>query len=286
LNALLRLTVAHRTTLLQNATHASQTALMVALNALLSHTTLELYPSITEHVFDVTTVMSDYIADDVRIYTARMESVKATDSPRCHFILGMAAPVDGWLVLTKPVNLVANPQPSSQPSTPITQGQASPYQSPQLTAATPASPHLRYFNSQQQQRQQVQQTQQAQQMRTYQQYPQHSMQANRQLPAQLQRTPSYQASPSPLQQMQHMQQMQQRAMQPSPVYTQRPTPAAGPAQVGTQAPPPGKLQIRQEREVRQYPFVQPRWEILAESSGNPSQNETAINLQLFGARKV
>jgi mediator of RNA polymerase II transcription subunit 12 len=269
---------------------------MVALNALLSHTTLELYPSITEHVFDVTTVMSDYIADDVRIYTARMESVKATDSPRCHFILGMAAPVDGWLVLTKPVNLVANPQPSSQPSTPITQGQASPYQSPQLTAATPASPHLRYFNSQQQQRQQVQQTQQAQQMRTYQQYPQHSMQVNRQLPAQLQRTPSYQASPSPLQQMQHMQQMQglaqQRASQPSPVHSQRPTPAAG--QGGAGGPVGGNVALSKlqtsntnpQREFRQYPFVQPRWEILVESNDNPNLNESAINLSLFGARKV
>jgi mediator of RNA polymerase II transcription subunit 12 len=274
---------------------------MGALNALLSHTTLELYPSITEHVFDVATIISDYVSDDVRIHTARMESAKATDSPRCHFILGVAAPVDGWLVLTKPINLVANPQPSSQPSTPITQSQASPYQSPQLTAATPATPHLRYFNSsqqqqQQQQQQQRQQMQQAQQMRSYPQYPQHSMQSNRQLPAQLQRAPSYQASPSPLQQMQHMQQMQslaqQRASQPSPVHSQRPTPAVG---QGVGGGPVGgnatlsKLQTPnagQQREFRQYPFVQPRWEILAESSGNPNLNETAINLSLFGARKV
>jgi len=91
-------------------------------------------------------------------------------------------------------------------------------------------------------------------------------------------------------QMQQMQQMQQRAMQPSPVYSQRSTPAASQSQTssqgqtGTQAP--GKLQIRQDREIRHYPFVQPRWEILAESSGNPNGNETAINLSLFGARKV
>lgn len=41
-----------------------------------------------------------------------------------------------------------------------------------------------------------------------------------------------------------------------------------------------------QREVKQYPFMQPRWEILAESSGNPNLNETAISLSLFGARKV
>jgi mediator of RNA polymerase II transcription subunit 12 len=273
---------------------------MVALNVLHAHTILELYPSITEHVFDVTTILSDYMSDDVRIHTARMESARATDSPRCHFILGVAAPVDGWLVLTKPVNLPANPQTSSQPSTPITtQSQPSTYQSPQLTASNPATPQQRYFNQQQQQRQQIQQVQQAhqaQQMRTYPQYPQHSMQPNRQLPAQLQRTPSYQASPSSLQQLQHMQQMQglaqQRASQPSPVHSQRPTPAAGQGSAG--GPVGGnaalsKLQTsnaNQQREFRQYPFVQPRWEILAESSGNPNLNETAINLSLFGARKV
>jgi mediator of RNA polymerase II transcription subunit 12 len=270
---------------------------MVALNVLHTHTTLELYPSITEHVFDVTTILSDYMSDDVRIHTARMESARATDSPRCHFILGVAAPVDGWLVLTRPVNLPVNPQTSSQPSTPITtQSQASPYQSPQLTASNPATPQQRYFNQQQQQRQQIQQAHQAQQMRTYPPYAQHSMQPNRQLPAQLQRTPSYQASPSPLQQLQHMQQMQglaqQRASQPSPVHSQRPTPAA--SQGGAGGPVGGnaalsKLQTshaNQQREFRQYPFVQPRWEILAESSGNPNLNETAINLSLFGARKV
>lgn len=106
------------------------------------------------------------------------------------------------------------------------------------------------------------------------------------LPAQLQRTPSGQATPAPLTPMQQMQQMQQRAMQPSPVYSQRSTPAAGQGQGQAGAQPPGKLQLKQEKEIRHYPFVQPRWEILAESSGNPTGNETAINLSLFGARRV
>lgn len=143
----------------------------------------------------------------------------------------------------------------------------------------------------------MQQAQQAQQMRAYPPYTQQPMHPNnRGLPAQLQRTPSYQSSPSPLQQMQHMQQMQglaqQRATQPSPVHSQRQAPAA--SQGGTGGPVGGntaasKLQgshNHQPREIRQYPFVQPRWEILAESSGNPNLNETAINLSLFGARKV
>jgi mediator of RNA polymerase II transcription subunit 12 len=275
---------------------------MTTLKALLAHTTLELYPAITEHVFDVATILSDYISDDVRNSAARLESSGAPESPLSHFIMGAAAPVDGWLVLTKPVNLPPNPQTSSQPSTPITaQNQASPYQSPQLAASNPATPQQRYFNQQQQQqqqqqRQQLQQAQQAQQMRNYSQYPQHAMQPNRQLPGQLQRTPSYPVSASPLQQMQQMQQMQglaqQRATQPSPVHSQRSTPAAGQGGVG--GPVGGnsalsKLQTsytNQQREMRQYPFMQPRWEILAESSGNPNLNETAINLSLFGARKV
>jgi mediator of RNA polymerase II transcription subunit 12 len=264
---------------------------MIALEALLTHTTLVLYPAIVEHVFDVAIILSDHISDDVRIHIARLESTRATECPRSHFILGVAAPVDGWLVLTKPVNL---PQSSPQPSTPNTaQNQASPYQSPHLNSSTPATPQQRYYNQQHQQRQQVQQ---AQQMRTYPQYPQQSIPPNRQLPAQLQRTPSYQSSSSPLQQMQHMQQMQglaqQRASQPSPVHSQRSAPAAG--QGGAGGPVGGttalsKMQAshaNQQKEMRQYPFVQPRWEILAESSGNPSLNETAINLSLFGARKV
>jgi mediator of RNA polymerase II transcription subunit 12 len=283
LNALLRLAVSHASTLVTNATHQHQSAMMSALTALLTHAQLETYPTIAEHIFDVTVFLSDYISDDVRFHVTRLDGVRLANDARCVFILGVTAPVDGWLVLAKPVNPPLN-QASSQPPTPTPlQTQPTPYQSPQLSATGSASPQQRYFN-QQQQRQQQMQAQAQQQMRTYPQYPVHPQ--NKMLPAQLQRNPSGQASPSPLQQMQHMQQMQQRAMQPSPVYTQRPNPAAGPAQVGTQAPPPGKLQIRQEREVRQYPFVQPRWEILAESSGNPSQNETAINLQLFGARKV
>jgi mediator of RNA polymerase II transcription subunit 12 len=296
LHALLRLAIAHGSTMLRNATHANQTALTVALQALLTCPTLELFPSIAEHIFDVAVVLSDHISDDARIQVAALDSVKVMNSPRSHFITGSAAPVDGWLVLTKPVTLPLHPQVSSQPSTPATvHSQPSPYQSPQPTPSMPATPQQRYFSQQQQQRQQMQHAQQAQQMRSYPQYPQHPMQSGRQLPAQLQRTPSYQNSPSPLQQMQQIQQMQslaqQRATQPSPVHSQRSTPAASQGNMG--GPVGGaslsKMQTtfaNQQREVRQYPFVQPRWEILAESSGNPNLNETAINLSLFGARKV
>ncbi|CAO2657656.1 Nn.00g037820.m01.CDS01 [Neocucurbitaria sp. VM-36] len=289
LNALLRLAVTHGQMMLRNATHAHQTALMVAMNALVSHPALEFYTSISEHIFDVAVSLSDYISDDVRSHVSRLDSVKAIDDPRCLFILGATAPVDGWLVLTKPINPPLN-QPTSQPPTPgASQSQPSPYQSPQMSATGPSTPQQRYFNQQQQRQQQQMQAQQAQQMRNYSPHSQHSTSQNKMLPAQLQRTPSNQASPSPLQQMQHMQQMQglaqQRATQPSPVYSQRPTPAASQGSQSS-ATGPGKLQLRQEKEMRQYPFVQPRWEILAESSGNPNANETAINLSLFGARKV
>lgn len=272
--------------MMRNATHVHQAALMVAMKSLVAHPTLEVYPSISEHIFDVAAFMSDYISEDVRNHVARLDNGRLADDSRTLFILGATAPVDGWLVLTKPINHPLN-QPSSQPPTPgLTQSQPSPYQSPQMSASGPATPQQRYFN--QQQRQQQLQAQQAQQMRPYSQYPQHPAQQNKNLPAQLQRVPSNQPSPSPLQQMQHMQQMQslaqQRATQPSPVYSQRSAPASG--QAGMSGAVPAKLQIRQEKEVRQYPFVQPRWEILAESSGNPTANETAINLSLFGARKV
>jgi mediator of RNA polymerase II transcription subunit 12 len=303
LDALLRLAVAHGSALLRNAAHTSETALTIAFQTLLANPVLELYPSIAEHIFDVAVIMSDYISDDVRNNVARLHGAWALDAPRAHFIIGAAVLVDGWLVLTKPVNPPATPHDPSQSSTPATsQTLSSPYQSPQMASPMPATPQQRYFNQhqqQQQQRQQMQQAQQAQQMRNYPQYPQQPVHPNRQLPAQLQRTPSYQSSQSsqsPLQQMQQMQQTQgyaqQRATQPSPVpSSQRSTHAAGQGGMGGPVGGPSVSKLlttntSQQREVRQYPFVQPRWEILAESSGNPNLNETAINLSLFGARKV
>lgn len=282
LTALFRLAVSHASTMLSNATQPYQTAMMSAMAALLTHPSLELYPTITEHVFDVTVFLSDYISDDVRFHVTRLDGARLASDSRCVFILGVTAPVDGWLVLARPVNAPPN-QSSSQPPTPTPlQGQPSPYQNPQVSTAGSATPQQRYSSQQQQRQQQMQVSPQAQQMRNMQQYTQHPQ--NKMLPAQLQRTPSGQPAPTPLSQMQQMQQMQQRAMQPSPVYSQRATPAASQSQAAAQAP--GKLQLKQEREIRHYPFVQPRWEILAESSGNPTGNETAINLSLFGARRV
>jgi mediator of RNA polymerase II transcription subunit 12 len=301
MSALFRLTIAHGPIMLRNATHAQQTGIMEAMRSLIAHPILEPYPSITEHTLDVAAILSDNISDDVRNHLSRSDLERATGDALFQFILGAPGPVDGWLVLTQTISVPLMPQLSSQPSTPLPlQSQVSPYESPQMPGSGPATPQQqqqRYFNQQQQQRQQMQQAQQAQQMRNYQQYPQHHMQQNRGPPPQLQRTLSGQATPSSLQQMQHMQQMQgysqQRATQPSPVPSQRPTPAAGGSAVGGQSGgggPLGKLQIGpfgvQQKEIRQYPFIQPRWEILAESSGNPNLNETAISLSLFGARKV
>ena len=281
-----RVLLSHSTSLLQNATHQHQTALMIALKSLIIHPVLEIYPRIAEHIFDVAVVLSDLLADDVRIQLARAETAACLDDPRCSFIVGSAMPIDGWLILTKPV---PQPQPPSQPQIPAPQqGQQN---SPM--SGSGATPQQRYFN-QQQQRQQQMQAQQAQQLRNYPQYPQHTHPQNKMLPAQLQRNPSNQATPTPLQQMQHMQHMQslaqQRATQPSPVQSQRATPAAGGGPgaagggVGTQKLP-GQPKAPAV-EVRQFPFQQPRWEILAESSGNSNANETAINLSLFGARRA
>ncbi|KAH6620139.1 hypothetical protein C7974DRAFT_363490 [Boeremia exigua] len=280
-NALFRVLLSHSTSLVQNASHQHQSALMIALKSLIVHPTLEVYPRIAEHIFDVAVVLSDLLSDDVRIQLARAESAAYADDPRCLFIVGPTTLLDGWLVLTKPLQPTQNPASSQlQPPTSV-QNQ---HQFPQMPSSTAPTPQQRYL-SQQQQRQQQMQAQQAQQMRSYPQYTQHTHPQNKMLPAQLQRTPSNQPTPTPLQQMQHMQHMQslaqQRATQPSPVQSQRPSLAAG----GPGAPT-GKLPVAQPKEFRQFPYAQPRWEILAESSGNPNANETAINLSLFGARRV
>jgi len=297
--------------MLRNATHQHQSALMCALKSLVTHPLLELYPSITEHIFDVAVFLSDYIADDVRNHVARIDNASLSDDTRCLFILGSIAAVDGWLVLTKPVNTMT--QLSAQPSTPNPFPiQTQTYQSIQTLTTDATTSQQRYLEQQRQQQQQEQQQMQQQQAQQYQQQPQqpqqqtqqaqqyqqqaqqaqryqqYSQHPNKMLPAQLQRNPSYQNSPSPLQQLQHMQQMQglaqQRATQPSPIYSQRPAPVS--SLNSSSGLVPGKLQIRYEQEMRQFPFVQPRWEILADSSSNPNANETAISINLFGARKV
>jgi len=293
LNALLRIIVGHGSTVSNNTTHAQQTAIMTVLRSLYTHPTLALYPSITEHVFDTAVYLSDFVLDDVRISIARSDSIKPMDDARCQFILGVAAPVDGWLVLTKPVH-TAQAQAPSQPSTPVTsQSPVSQPQNGQLSNPGSATTQQRYVGQPQQQRQQMQQAHQSQQLRQYSQFAQQSIPPNRNLPAQLQRTPSGQVSA--LQQMHLMQQAQglaqQRATQPSPVHSQRPNPAANQGTVGGPVGGTGigKLQnalANQQRELRQYPFAQPRWELLADTSVNSNLNETSISLNLFGARKV
>jgi mediator of RNA polymerase II transcription subunit 12 len=269
--------------------------LMVTLKFLVTHPVLETHPSITEHILDVAVFLSDYTSDDVRNQLARLESIGSKEDPFCSCIFGTTTPVDGWLVLTKPVSHIQTPsqaqaqaqtQPQHQLSAPSPNQSLTPQYQGQ-TAQTPgpgaAANQQRYLNQQRQQQQM--QAHQAQQMRNYPPYPPQTTPQTKMLPAQLSRASSNMSAHSPLQQMQHMQHMQglaqQRATQPSPVSSQRPAPATGMA--GAMA---AKLQTRQEREVRQYPFVQPRWEILAESSGNPNANETAINLSLFGARRA
>jgi mediator of RNA polymerase II transcription subunit 12 len=273
--------------------------LMVTMKFLVTHPVLEVYPSITEHILDVAVFLSDYTSDDVRNQLARLDGVGSMEDPFCSCIFGVTTPVNGWLVLAKPVNhpqpqlqSQSQPQPQPQPqhqmpTSTSTQGQTPQYQAQNTQAQSPgaAANQQRYFNQQRQQQQQQMQAHQAQQMRNYPTYPLQASQQTKMLPAQLSRASSNASSQSPMQQMQQMQHMQglaqQRATQPSPVSSQRPAPAM-PMAGGMSA----KMQARQEREVRQYPFVQPRWEILAESSGNPTANETAINLSLFGARRA
>lgn len=278
---MLRLAVVHGPGLLSKASNQHQAALLWTLRALVTHPGLEAFPSTAQYVFDVAALLSDSASDDVRKHLARLDLAKATGDARCAFIFGTAAPPDGWLNLSKPVNASVNAQAASSPQSqpqPLNPNQSQ-QQSQQQTGSS--SGPLQRPLSQQQFQQQVQSQAQG---RAYPQYTQHGP-PHKMLPQQLQRMASN-GQATQLQQLQQMQQMQalaqQRSAQPSPSQQQRTAAASG------QPPASGKgSAIKQEKmEMKTVPFALNRWEIVPESGGNPLGNETAISLSLFGARRV
>ncbi|KAF2021724.1 hypothetical protein BU24DRAFT_457677 [Aaosphaeria arxii CBS 175.79] len=305
LNALLRLAIVHGPIRLTQAPHQHQAALLWSLRLLFTNPLLMTVPSITDQIFDVTALLSDYVTDDVRNHLIKLDTMKSTNDPRCTFVFGTMPHPDAWLAAARPVASIpqANSSMQTQPKQVAQQQQSNP-----STPSSGAGVMQRSLSQQQQQQQQQQPQQQQQQpkqqqqphqqqqqpmqapsqnqTRTNPQYPQQAQQ-NKML-SQFQRMASMQGGQhSQLQQMQQMQQMQalaqQRSMQPSPVQLQR-QPASAPQPVPSFSRPTSTR--FEKKEMKQVPFALKRWEMLPESGGNPAGNETAISMTLFGARRV
>jgi mediator of RNA polymerase II transcription subunit 12 len=287
INALLRLTVVQGSMSLQKVPNQHQAALLWSLRLLLTQPALEAHPSLAQYVFDVASLLSDAVSEDVRNHLARLDMAKPVDDARSAFLFGSTPSPDGWLALARPVvspttsaaasQVTLSPAPQSTPSTHTP--------SPQQPFQTTPSPAPTLQRSQSQHQQQPQ-GQQQNHNRMFSQYPQHPSNTHQnKMMAQFQQR---MASPggqntNQLQQLQQMQAMQQRSTQPSPVQMQRQQSQSSPGP-GNQAQKPGMQ--KQEKEMRTIPFAVKRWEILPESGGNPQANETAISMTLFGARKV
>ena len=270
LKAFLHLAGTQGTMVLSKVANQQQAALLWSLRCLFVQPVLEAFPSVAQHVFDVATLLSDNISDEVRNHLMRLDAVKSADDTRCAFIFGTAPPPDGWLMLTKPAHVAPPLQPTSTGTPHPQQSNTghSPYQGN-------SNPSMQRSTNQQQS-----QSQSQAQIRGYSQYPQQNK-----MPQQLQRMPSN-GAPSQLQQLQQMQQMQalaqQRNQQSSPAQMQRQSQT--PMQANLPAKPGASKQ--EKPDMRPTPFALRRWEILPDSGGNPLGNETAISLSLFGARKV
>ncbi|KAF2691505.1 hypothetical protein K458DRAFT_381358 [Lentithecium fluviatile CBS 122367] len=281
LDALLRITVAHAPVLVLKASNQHQAALMWTLRALIAHSGLDAFPPTARSLFDVATLLSDSISDDVRKQLARLDIAKPVDNDRCAFIFGSTPPPDGWLSLTKPVNAASSAQAASSSQTQPQQPKASPSQyhgQPQQNPG-PGPGALQRSLSQQHLQQPVQLQGPT---RSYSQYSQPS----KMLPQQLQRIASNSQSgqATQLHQLQQMQALaQQRNIQQAPLGQQQRTTAPSTLSLST-----GKASaVKQEKaDMRSVPFAVNRWELLPECGGNPFGNETAISLSLFGARKV
>ena len=258
------------------AGHQHQTALMWCLRNLFTHPHLEAFPSTTRYIFDVAVLLSDHISEDVRKSFARPTCTKCCSDIRCTFIFGTDFQYDGWLGLTKSVSQVANSQMSTTQSNVQTANSAQ-TQSQHSSAGATASQRM----PNQQQQQQQQQQQHPQHGRTFP-YPQ-QQQSHKLLSQQLQRLGSS-GQNSQSSQMQQMQQMQAMAQRHGPGFGGQ-LHRMPPNQV---TPPTVKnINARLEKtDAKPIPYSVNRWEILPESGGNASGNETAISLNLFGARKA
>ncbi|KAJ4358537.1 RNA polymerase II mediator complex subunit [Didymosphaeria variabile] len=265
LSALLRLVVCQSPDLILKANHQHQAALMWNLRNLLTHPQLQAFPSTTQYIFDVSVLLSDHISEDVRKSLIGSSNIKCCSDKRCAFMYGLDPQDDGWLGLTRSLQRAVSPQRQMQASDPT---------QPQMQSQQQSSPaQSRRPSMQQQQHSQSQGR-----------YPQ-QQQPHNLLSQQLQRMGSngQNSSASQLQQMQQMQaaMAQQRQNTISPQLQRTPSAQSQPMKVTKSSG------AKQERvDAKPVPYKLSRWEILPESGGNVSGNETAISLSLFGARKA
>lgn len=238
------------------------------LRNLFTHPYLEAFPSTTQYIFDVSVLLSDYISGDVLKSLSRLTCTGyCSKNTQCAFVFGSSCQNDGWLGLTKAFNQTAASHTTNSPTT------------------GSAQTHMQQFGAGialSQRSPSNQQAQTQQQGRSFA-YPQHQP-SHKVLSQPLQRLGSSGQTNqnSQIQQMQHMQAMAQ----------QRQAAAVGGQlhrmPVGQTQPSMAKSSnARQEKiDAKPVPYMLNRWEILPENGGNAGGNETAIGLNLFGARKA
>jgi mediator of RNA polymerase II transcription subunit 12 len=289
LNVLLRLTAVHCPELMAKAPNQHQAALLWTLRTILSHSCIASSPATAVFVFDVTTLLSDSISEDVRKHLAKLDTSKSMSDARCAFIFGASSSTDAWLSLMQPVASpsvawVAAPSPQVLPqATNTAQGQ---WQGQHQI--TPVSGPMQRTSSQHTYQQQMQSQAQA---RAYSHYQQH-IPGQKMFPQQLQRMGSNGQGVGNMMHLQQQQQQmqalaQQRQMQPASTQQQQRAAATSSPQQQQQTIGAKSNVAKQDKvEMKQVPFTLNRWEILPESGGNPVGNETAISLSLFGARRA
>ncbi|KAF1958736.1 hypothetical protein CC80DRAFT_441342 [Byssothecium circinans] len=283
LNVLLRLMVVHCPALVAKASNQQQATLLWTLRGVLSHPYVEAYPATALFVFDVATLFSDSVSEDVRKHLCKVDAGKNAGDARCAYIFGGAISPDGWLNLMKPTTNASLPQSVLSPQAKLLATTAGPNQHQNQQPFPPGSGPMQRTASQQNL---PQQTQAQSHARAYQ-YPQ-TQPGHKILPQQLQRVApnGHGGQTTQLQQLQQMQQMQafaqQRNVQASQGQQQRAVSISSQQQIGAKSSATKKEKV----EMKAVPFTLNRWEILPDSGGNPSGNETAINLSLFGARKA
>ncbi|KAF2735135.1 hypothetical protein EJ04DRAFT_220246 [Polyplosphaeria fusca] len=268
LDSLLHLCIVHDSVPWHRNESPVQAALLWGLRTLFTHPVVQKYSALVEQIFDVAVLLSDSLSDESRARLAQLNTAKPADDARCSFIFGGTRINDAWLGLSKPI--VSSSSQHQPQSALLPQSQQHSNQS--------TSPSTFQRSVSQQHQQQL--GQHLVQPRGYPQYPQYPQQQQK-LPPQVQR--SFVAGGQAQQQNQIQQTQavaQHRNPQSSSSHQSRPT-AITSSQTGK-----GSFTKHEKVDIKILPFAIKSWEILPENGGNSIANDTAINLSLFGARKV
>lgn len=250
LSAVLELAVAHheafRATIKSSASPV--TCFVWSLRTLLANPELSRYPALAEYIYDVVSLFVDDLPDDIRCHISKIHSTKAVENPSPYLLSLFDCPPqpDAWLGLISPNNPICNPPKPS----------SSPADALSQTPATPMS---------------------------LQQPPQRTPTPQQSSPAPPP-PPLNPFQPAFLQQAAHAQyqaQQQQRTPTPFQRHQSGPLPSPTGKTPGSQA-----YGSQRQLELRPVPFQLRRWDILPDPATSQGLNDTAINLSLFGARRV